>query len=78
MSWYHSGADTTDKIDIDKLNLNIAAVATVVHFAASRPEPVGRRVSQAEVIRYFEKENADKNDSGKTGWWKRLGFPDKI
>ena len=76
MSWYHSGADTTDKIDIDKLNLNVAAVATVVHFAASRPEPVGRRVSQAEVIRYFEKENADK-DLRKNGLWKRLGFPDK-
>jgi Zn-dependent M28 family amino/carboxypeptidase len=75
MSWYHSRADTIDKIDIDKLNLNIAAVATVVHFAASRPEPVGRRVSQAEVIRYFEKENADE-DLRKNGLWKRLGFPD--
>ena len=76
MNWYHSYADTFDKIEVDKLNLNTAAVATVVHCAASRSEPMGKHLSRTEVIRYFEEKKLTRSLK-EDGSWKRLGFPEE-
>lgn len=76
MSWYHSFADTFDKIEVDKLNPNVAAVATIIYDAASRPEPMGRKVSRDEVIRYFEEKKLTKSLK-EDGSWTRLGLPEE-
>lgn len=73
-SWVHSYADTFDKIETDKLNMNAAAVATIIFFAANRPEPLSRRLSQAEVINYFKERKLDQVLK-QEGIWTRLGFP---
>jgi carboxypeptidase Q len=73
-SWGHSYADTFDKIEIDKLNMNTAAIATIIYYVADRPEPLARRLSQAEVINYFKEKKLDKIIK-QEGTWKKLGFP---
>jgi Zn-dependent M28 family amino/carboxypeptidase len=73
-SWGHSYADTFEKIEPDKLNMNTAAIATIMYFAANRPEVLSRRLSQAEVIKYFQEQNLDKILK-QEGTWKKLGFP---
>lgn len=73
-SWGHSYADTFEKIEPDKLNMNTAAIATIMYFAANRPEVLSRRFSQAEVIKYFQERNLDKILK-QEGTWKKLGFP---
>lgn len=74
-SWGHSYADTFDKIEVDRLNMNAAAVATVIYFAATRPEALSRRLPQADVVRYFKERNLDKV-LRQEGTWKKLGFPE--
>ena len=75
-SWGHSYADTFEKIEVDKLNMNTAAVATIIYFAANRPEPLSRRLSQSEVIKYFKDKGLNKIlKQEKT--WEKLGFPDE-
>ncbi len=73
-NWGHSYADTFDKIETDKLNMNAAAVATIIFFAANRPEPLSRRLTQAEVINYFKERKLDKVLK-QEGIWTKLGFP---
>ncbi|MGD0625025.1 MAG: M28 family peptidase [Thermodesulfobacteriota bacterium] len=73
-SWGHSYADTFEKVETDKLNMNTAAVATIMYFAANRTEALSRRLSQAEVIKYFKERNLDKILK-QEGTWKKLGFP---
>ncbi|MCX6570626.1 MAG: M28 family peptidase [Candidatus Aminicenantes bacterium] len=73
-SWGHSYADTFEKIEADKLNMNTAAVATIIYFAANRREALSRRLSQPEVIKYFKERNLDKILK-QEGTWKKLGFP---
>jgi hypothetical protein len=73
-SWGHSYADTFEKIEADKLNMNTAAVATIIYFAANRQEALSRRLSQPEVIKYFKERNLDKILK-QEGTWKKLGFP---
>jgi len=74
-NWGHSYADTFEKIEVDKLNMNTAAVAIVVHFAANTPERLSRRYSQAEVIQYF-KDIGREAVLKQEGTWKKLGFAD--
>ncbi len=74
-NWGHSYADTFEKIEADKLNMNAAAVATVVYFAATRTEALGRRLSQEDVVRYFKERNLDRVLK-QEGTWKKLGFPE--
>jgi len=73
-SWGHSYADTFDKIEIDKLNMNTAVIATIMYYVANRPEPLARRLSQAEVINHFKEKKLDKIIK-QEGTWKKLGFP---
>ncbi len=75
-SWYHSYADTYDKIEVDKLNMSTAAIATIIYYAASRPEPFAKRLSQAAVIKYFRENGLDKT-LRLQGTWKKLGFPEE-
>ena len=74
-SWGHSYADTFEKIEVDKLNMNTAAIATIIYYAANRAEPLSRRLSQAEVIKYFKDKNLDKILKQERTW-NKLGFPD--
>jgi carboxypeptidase Q len=75
-SWGHSYADTYEKIEVDKLNMNTAAVAIIIYYAASRPNRLANRLPRAEVIRYFKGKNLDKILK-QEGTWKKLGFPDE-
>ena len=75
-SWGHSYADTFEKIEADRLNMNAASVATVIYFAATRPEALSRRLPQADVVRYFKERNLDKVLK-QEGTWKKLGFPEE-
>jgi Zn-dependent M28 family amino/carboxypeptidase len=75
-AWGHSYADTFDKIEIDKLNMTLAAVGIIVDYAANHEEPLAAHLSRDEVIRYFREKNLEKNlKEEKT--WQKLGFPDK-
>lgn len=73
-AWGHSYADTFEKIEIDKLNMSVAAIATIVDYAANAPEPVGRRAPQSEVVKFFKDRGLDKILK-QEGTWAKLGFP---
>jgi carboxypeptidase Q len=74
--WGHSAADTYDKIEIDKLNMTLAAIGIIINYAANRSEPLAGHLSRDEVIKYFRDKNLEQTlKDEKT--WQRLGFPDK-
>ena len=74
--WGHSAADTYDKIEIDKLNMTLAAIGIIINYAANRAEPLAEHLSRDEVMKYFRERNLEQTlKDEKT--WKKLGFPDK-
>ncbi len=73
--WGHSYADTFEKIEVDKLNMTTAAIATTIYYAANREKPFAHRLSQAEVIEFFKKNKLDMSLK-KTKRWQLLGFPE--
>lgn len=75
-NYYHSYADTFDKIEIDKLNMVTAAIAITIYYAANVEEPFAKRLSQEEVVKLFEKEKLD-IQLKKRNLWKKLGFPEE-
>ena len=46
---YHAASDTFDKVDIRELKLNAILAAVTVWGIADRVEPLGRRLSRAEI-----------------------------
>lgn len=75
-AWGHSYADTFDKIEIDKLNMTLAAIGIIINYAANREKPLAEHLSRDEVIKYFRDKNLEKSlKEEKT--WQKLGFPDK-
>jgi carboxypeptidase Q len=46
---YHAASDTFDKVDIRELKLNTVLAAVTVWGIADRPEPLGKRLSRAEI-----------------------------
>jgi len=54
LTYAHTYADTFDKIEIDRLNLTTAAIAILVYYAATVPDPVATRLSEDEVLAFFK------------------------
>jgi len=46
---YHAASDTYDKVDIRELKLNTALAALTAWGIADRAEPLGKRLSRAEL-----------------------------
>ncbi|HKM81662.1 MAG TPA: M20/M25/M40 family metallo-hydrolase [Candidatus Acidoferrum sp.] len=46
---YHAASDTFDKVDIRELKLNTVLAAATSWGIADRPEPIGKRLSRAEL-----------------------------
>ncbi len=46
---YHAASDTFDKVDLRELKLNTAVAALTAWGIADRPEPLGKRLSRAEL-----------------------------
>jgi Zn-dependent M28 family amino/carboxypeptidase len=40
--WHHTAADTVDKIDLDDLRRNVAAMAVMTYVLADMPEAIGK------------------------------------
>ncbi len=59
LTYAHTYADTIDKIEIDKLNLTTAAIAIIIHYVANTKEPVGKRLSQEQIIEFFKAKNLE-------------------
>ena len=74
-SWYHSYADTFDKIEVERLNISTAAIAIIIYYAASTPDPFPKRLSQDAVITYFKEKGLVKTLKLQ-GTWRKLGFPE--
>jgi len=54
MIYAHTYADTFDKIEIDKLNMTVAAVAIIIHYVANVEKPLGQRLTEEQVLEYFK------------------------
>ncbi|MBZ5703085.1 MAG: M20/M25/M40 family metallo-hydrolase [Acidobacteriia bacterium] len=46
---YHAASDTFDKVDIRELKINTALAAVTAWGVADRPEPLGKRLTRAEL-----------------------------
>jgi hypothetical protein len=46
---YHAASDTLDKVDIRELKINTAIAAVTAWGVADRAEPLGKRLSRAEI-----------------------------
>jgi carboxypeptidase Q len=64
---YHAASDTFDKVDIRELKINAALAALTAWGVADRAEPLGKRLSRAEI-------EAQLKDSGLDEQMKRLGL----
>jgi uncharacterized membrane protein YebE (DUF533 family) len=48
---YHAASDTFDKVDMRELKINAVIAAVTAWGVADRAEPLGRRLSRAEIER---------------------------
>jgi len=55
MQNYHAASDTYDKVDLRQLAQNVAIAATIVYGIADRVEPLGARLSRAEIAPLLER-----------------------
>jgi carboxypeptidase Q len=65
---YHAASDTFDKVDIRELKLNTVLAAVTVWGIADRVEPIGKRLSRAEMELLMEQSGLDK-DMKTEGYW---------
>jgi len=66
---YHAASDTFDKLDIRELKLNTVLAAVTVWGMADRAEPIGKRLSRAEIEQLMR-------DTGLDEQMKTLGYWD--
>jgi carboxypeptidase Q len=59
LSNYHAASDTLDKVDIRELKLHAALAALTAWGIADRAEPLGRRLSRAELEALFKETGLD-------------------
>jgi len=58
---YHAASDTFDKVDFRLLAQNTAFIAATVYAIADRAEPIGKRISRAEIGKLLESTGLDKS-----------------
>jgi Iap family predicted aminopeptidase len=68
MQNYHAASDTYDKVDLHQLAVNTAVIAAVAYGLAERAEPIGPRLSRAQISRLLEQTGLDKEMKA-TGMW---------
>jgi hypothetical protein len=56
---YHAASDTFDKVDIRELKINTAIAALTAWGIADRPEPLGKRLSRAEIAELLKNTGLD-------------------
>jgi carboxypeptidase Q len=64
---YHAASDTFDKVDIRELKINTALAAVTAWGIADRGEPLGKRLSRAEMEQFL-------HDTGLDEKMKQLGY----
>jgi len=60
MQNYHAASDTYDKVDLHQLAENTATTAAVVYEIADRAQPLGARLSRAQISPLLESTGLDK------------------
>ena len=56
---YHAASDTFDKVDIRELKLNTVLAAVTAWGIADRPDPIGKRLSRAEIETQLKETHLD-------------------
>jgi carboxypeptidase Q len=65
---YHAASDTFDKVDIRELKLNTAIAAVTAWGLADRAEPLGKRLSRAEMEHLLKETHLDEKMM-QLGYW---------
>jgi carboxypeptidase Q len=65
---YHAASDTFDKVDIRELKINTALAAVTAWGIADRAEPLGKRLSRAEMERLLKETHLDDKMKDQ-GYW---------
>jgi carboxypeptidase Q len=65
---YHAASDTFDKVDIRELKINTALAAVTVWGIAERAEPLGKRLSRAEIEQLLKETHLDEKME-RLGYW---------
>jgi carboxypeptidase Q len=65
---YHAASDTFDKVDIRELKLNTVLAAVTAWGIADRVEPIGKRLSRAEMESLIKESGLDQ-DMKTHGYW---------
>ncbi|HEY2548589.1 MAG TPA: M20/M25/M40 family metallo-hydrolase [Candidatus Acidoferrum sp.] len=65
---YHAASDTLDKVDIRELKLNTALAALTAWGIADRTEPLGKRLTRAELDAQVEETGLDRQMKA-LGYW---------
>ena len=65
---YHAASDTFDKVDIRELKINTALAAVTLWGIADRAEPLGKRLSRAEMEQLLEETHLD-DKMKDLGYW---------
>jgi len=65
---YHAASDTFDKVDIRELKLNTVLAAVTAWGIANRPEPIGKRLSRAELESLMKETGLDQQMKA-LGYW---------
>jgi Zn-dependent M28 family amino/carboxypeptidase len=68
MQNYHAASDTYDKVDLRQLAQNVAIAAATVYQIADRAEPLGARLSRADIAQLLERTGLAR-DMKATGLW---------
>jgi hypothetical protein len=65
---YHAASDTFDKVDLRELKINTALAAVTAWGIADRTEPLGKRLSRAEISNELKETGLDEQMK-KLGYW---------
>jgi hypothetical protein len=65
---YHAASDTLDKVDIRELKLSTILAAVTAWGIADRPEPIGKRLSRAELDALVKETGLDQQMKA-LGYW---------
>jgi carboxypeptidase Q len=68
MQNYHASSDTYDKVDLRQLAQNVAVAATVVYGIADYAQPLGLRLSRAQIARLLD-DTGLADEMKATGYW---------
>ena len=65
---YHAASDTFDKVDLRELKINTALAAVTAWGIAERAEPLGKRLSRAEIEQQLADTGLDEKMK-QQGYW---------